>query len=113
MVKRPPSRFGGAQRAWLITFPLGLLALICGVAFWIAEPPTPKDWLLALPFFVAYLIINRDVFNIVIWRSTFAVTVSDVPLVLAFFYLPPVLVILVVSGAILVHQSRSKVSPVK
>jgi diguanylate cyclase (GGDEF)-like protein len=113
MVKRPSPRYGGAQRAWLITFPLGLVALISAGAFWIAEPPGPRDWLLALPFFVAYLIVHRDVFNIVIWRTTFAVTVSDVPLVLAFFYLPPVLVILVVSSAILAHQGRSGVSPVK
>jgi diguanylate cyclase (GGDEF)-like protein len=113
MVKRRPPRQGGAQRAWLITYPLGLLAIVSAAAFWKAAPPEPMDWLLALPFFLVYLIVHRDVFNIVIWRTTFAVTVSDVPLVLAFFYLPPVLVILVVSSAILAHQIRSRVSPVK
>ncbi|MBW6432698.1 bifunctional diguanylate cyclase/phosphodiesterase [Actinoplanes hulinensis] len=113
MVERSPVRHGGAQRAWLITWPLMVFALVCTAGFWVAEPDWYHAWPAGLAFFVAYLIAYRDVFNIVIWRSSFTVAMTDVPLVLALFYLPPVMVILVVSGANLVHHLRSNVPVTK
>ena len=101
---RSPVRPSAAQRAWLITYPLAAIALICAAGFWVAEPYWYRDWLAGLLFFLVYLLAYRDVFTVVIWRGTFNIAVTDVPLVLALFYLPPVMVVLVVSAAILVYQ---------
>ncbi|GIE79088.1 hypothetical protein Aph02nite_50380 [Actinoplanes philippinensis] len=97
----------------MITYPLALFAMICLAIFWLREPEWYREWPKGLLFFVAYLVAYRDVFNIVIWRSAFTVAVTDVPLVLALFYLPPVMVILVVGGAILVQQLWSHAQPAK
>ena len=114
MVKRPPAR-RAAQRAWLITYPLALTALIAVVGFWIAEPDWWTRWPIGALFFLGYLVAYRDAFFfiVVIRRGTFTFSVTDVPFVLALFYLPPVMTILVVVSAILVSQLWSKLPPTK
>jgi diguanylate cyclase (GGDEF)-like protein len=113
MVMRPVVRRSTAQRAWLITYPLAIFAFICSAAFWLQDTDWYEQWPAGLLFFVIYLLAYRDVFNIVIWRTTFLVAITDVPLVLALFYLPPVMVILVVGGAILAQQLWSRAQPAK
>jgi diguanylate cyclase (GGDEF)-like protein len=104
MVKRSSNHPGGSQRAWLITYPLAVIALICTVAFWTVDPQWYRQALPGILFFLIYLLACRAVFTIVIWRSAFNIAVTDIPLVLVLFYLPPVAVMLVVTGATLAVQ---------
>ncbi|GAA4922090.1 putative bifunctional diguanylate cyclase/phosphodiesterase [Actinoplanes utahensis] len=112
MAKHPPAR-PASDRAWLITYPLALVALILTVGFWIADPDWWKAWPVACLFFLGYLLALRDAFFIVIRRGTFTFAVTDVPFVLALFYLPPVMVIIVVVGATLTSQYWSRMPPAK
>jgi diguanylate cyclase (GGDEF)-like protein len=113
MVERSRARRRGSERAWLITYPLALFAIICSVGLWLAEPEWYRSWPLGLCFFAALLLAYRAVLSIVVWRSSFYVGVSDIPLLLALFYLPPMMVILVVSSASLVHHLRSGIPATK
>ncbi|WP_430780431.1 putative bifunctional diguanylate cyclase/phosphodiesterase [Actinoplanes sp. G11-F43] len=113
MVERPRARRGGAQRAWLITYPLALFVVLCSIGFWITEPHWYVSWPLGLGFFGALLIAHRTGQSIVIWRSSFYVGLTELPILLALFYLPPMMVILVASGASLVHHLWSGTAATK
>jgi hypothetical protein len=113
MAKPAPVRGNSAQRAWLITSPLAFFALICTAGFWLADPYWYEQWALALLIFGCYLIAYRSGFSIVNRRTSLTVTMTDVPLVLALFYLSPVAAILVVCVAVLIDQIRLKSPPTK
>jgi diguanylate cyclase (GGDEF)-like protein len=104
MGTRPRSRRRTAQHAWLITVPLALFAAACAAAFWVADPFWYRSWIGGLVGLVGIVVANIGVFNVVIRRTTFSVFITEAPLVLAFFYLPPVMVLLVVAGAQVIAQ---------
>ncbi|MEU4421255.1 bifunctional diguanylate cyclase/phosphodiesterase [Actinoplanes sp. NPDC024001] len=113
MAGRPPARRRSADYAWLITGPLALLAVVCTVALWRVEPDWYESWPLGILILALYVVAQLATFNIVIRRSAFEVSVTEVPLVLAIFYLPPVMTMLVVTGALLARQLSSSIPPVK
>ncbi|MDY7088026.1 MAG: bifunctional diguanylate cyclase/phosphodiesterase [Actinomycetota bacterium] len=94
-----------AQYAWLITNPLGLFALVCVIAFWVHDPRWWTDsWLGGLVALVGIIVAYIGVINVVIRRSTFSIYITEVPFLLALYYLPPTVVILVVTLAVLIVQ---------
>ncbi len=104
MVGRPRSQRRSAQYAWLITGPLGLFAFVCAAVFWSNEPHWYYSWLRGL-FALALLAASSiTIFNVVIRRQTFNVIVTELPLVLALFYLPPTMVICAVTAASFITQ---------
>ncbi|MEU4693200.1 bifunctional diguanylate cyclase/phosphodiesterase [Actinoplanes sp. NPDC023714] len=113
MAGRSRSRRRSADYAWLITGSLALFALACTVGFWINFPPRPGDWLPALLVLALYLVTQFAEFNVVIRRSGFTVTVTEVPLVLGLYYVSPVLMIFVVIICALCMQLRATMVPVK
>ncbi|MBG0563383.1 putative bifunctional diguanylate cyclase/phosphodiesterase [Actinoplanes aureus] len=113
MAKPAPVRRNTVQRAWLITYPLALFALFSTVGFWLADPRWYEEWAPALLLFAVYLLAYRTSFTFAVRRSALNVAMTDVPLVLVLFYLPPVAAILVVCGAILFNQIRYTSSPTK
>lgn len=101
------------QFSWLITGPMALFAIICTTAFWISDPEWYRAWLPGLLIFVSYSVATVAVFNFVVRRGSFALTLNEAPLVLGLFYLPPVLMILAIVGGNLVMMLRGTYSPVK
>src|ERR1700755_395271 len=78
-----------AEYAWLITGPLAIFAIASTVGFWIAEPDWYEHWLGGLAALIGICLTYVGVFNVVIRRSTYSVILTEVPFVLALFYLPP------------------------
>ncbi|MDR6323635.1 diguanylate cyclase (GGDEF)-like protein [Actinoplanes couchii] len=74
------------------------------MAFWIADPDWYHSWPLGVVFFVILLGSYRASLSIVIWRSNFSVGLTEIPLLLALYYLPPMMVVVSVSSASLVHH---------
>jgi diguanylate cyclase (GGDEF)-like protein len=110
---RPPLPRRSPQYAWLITNPLALFALICVIGFWIDQPDWYEDWAGAVIALVFLSIANLGVFNVVIRRQSFNVVVTEIPLVLALFFLPPVVVILTSALATLISQAYQRIAPIK
>lgn len=113
MTSRPAAPRRSLQYAWLITNPLAAFSLICLVAFWLAEPDWYKSWLGGLVAFLALTVANIGVFNVIIRRQGFGVVVTEIPLVLALFFLPPVTVILASVLATLTAQIYARTVPTR
>lgn len=102
---RSPRR--SAQYAWLVTNPLALFALISVVVYWVREPDWFDSWRGGLIALVGLIVAYVGVINVVVRRQTFTLVATELPLVLAFFYLPPVMVIFAATAASLITQVRS------
>src|SRR4051812_32375843 len=102
MVLRARSR--SAEYAWLITGPLAVFAIVALAAFWANDPRWYEGWPLGLVLLAADLIAYIGVFLFTIRRSVFNVFLTDIPLLLAFYYLSPTMVILMVGVASMIVQ---------
>ncbi|MFF5291704.1 putative bifunctional diguanylate cyclase/phosphodiesterase [Paractinoplanes globisporus] len=110
MVRRPQARPRSAQYAWLITGPLAVFATVCVVALWLAEPTWYRSWPGALLALAGVCMAYVGVFNVVIRRGSYSIILTEVPLILALFYLPGAMVPLVVAAATIITQlARSAV----
>ncbi|MFF5080269.1 putative bifunctional diguanylate cyclase/phosphodiesterase [Actinoplanes sp. NPDC000266] len=104
MVGRPRARRRSARYAWLVTNPLALFAVICTIAFWVQQPRWFDDWLGGLVALVGISVAYIGVVNVVIRRSTMSFYITEVPFLLALYYLSPVMVIVVMTLAALTAQ---------
>ena len=112
-MRRPTQHRRSSQYAWLITGPLALIAVVATVLFWVADSDWYKAWPGGLVALVMLSIANVGVLHVVIRRQTLTVVVIEVPLLLALYFLPPVMVILVCVLAGLLTQVRSHVGSIK
>ena len=111
---RPRAVRRSARYAWLITNPLALFALICTAVFWVQQPEWYRWWLGGLLALAGIIVAYIGVVNVVIRRSTFSVYITEVPFLLALYYLPPVLVVLVMTlAALIVKLARADLVPSK
>ncbi|MFG1677796.1 putative bifunctional diguanylate cyclase/phosphodiesterase [Micromonospora sp. NPDC049282] len=83
------------ERAWLITAPLTLGAVVFSTAIAIIADHPIGDWAWALVLLVVMTAVSVPVLNFVVRRQSVAVTLTEVPLVVALFYLPPLTVVLI------------------
>src|SRR5919112_1519877 len=113
MMARPAPPRRSSQYAWLITYPLALFALICIIAFWVRYPDWYRGWYFGLIALVFLSVSYIGVFNVVIRRQNLSVVVTEIPLVLALYYLSPVVVILTSALATLVAQIYQRIAPTK
>ena len=115
MVGRPRSGRRSARYAWLITNPLAVFAIVCTIAFWIKDPEWYRPWLGGLVALAGIIVAYIGVVNVVIRRSTFSVYITEVPFLLALYYLPPVMVILLIALAVTIVQfaRRAEIVPSK
>ena len=81
------------ERAWLITAPLALLAIVCSDRVGLSCAPSFGEWALALALLVAMVGTGIPVLNFIVRRQSVGVTLTEMPLVLAFFFLPPLTVV--------------------
>src|SRR3712207_3536950 len=96
--RRPPPR-RSSEYAWLLTTPMAVLAAICVVVYWVREPDWAGAWPGGIAALVAAAAANVAVLNVVIRRQTFFIPVTEIPLVLALFFLPSVTTILAITVA--------------
>jgi diguanylate cyclase (GGDEF)-like protein len=82
------------QRAWLVTAPLAVLAVLLTLAAQINESIPARDWLLATAL------------RFEIRRQTHSASVTEIPLVLGLFYLSPLVLVLVRAVAVLIFKAR-------
>ena len=102
-----------AEYAWLITGPLAFFTIIAFVAFWVAGPGWYEAWPQGLALFVAFLLAFIGVLTLQIRRSTITIYLTEIPLVLAFYYLPPTMVIVMAGLASIIVQFRTAAVPTK
>ncbi|WP_446216965.1 EAL domain-containing protein [Micromonospora sp. IBHARD004] len=111
------SRTGVARRtteqAWLITGPLAFLAVICSTFLGIASPEPHGRWGIALLLLVALVAAHLPVLSFVVRRQQLSATITEIPLVLALYYLPPLTVVLVATLAAFITQIRRRLGPAK
>ncbi|GAA2620139.1 bifunctional diguanylate cyclase/phosphodiesterase [Paractinoplanes durhamensis] len=102
-----------AQYAWLITNPLAIFALICLVSFWVIYPHWYTAWPVGLLALVLYVVADIGVLNFVVGRSVFKVALSELPFVLALYFLTPPMVICVGTLAMIICQLRASLPATK
>jgi diguanylate cyclase (GGDEF)-like protein len=113
MTGRRPSPRRSAEYAWLITWPLALFAILCLTVFWVDDPFWYRAWPGGLAALAALIAAYFAVLNVVVRRQSMTVAITEIPMVLALFYLPPVMVILVATTAAGVHLARARLGMTK
>ncbi|MEW2432161.1 bifunctional diguanylate cyclase/phosphodiesterase [Micromonospora sp. NPDC047644] len=113
MAPRDRSRRRSADRAWFITAPLVFFAAICSMVTGLVSSQPFGDWLLALLLLVAMAGVGMPVLNFVVRRQSFGMTLTEIPLVLALFLLPPLTVVVIYTVASMLTQTRHRFAPVK
>jgi diguanylate cyclase (GGDEF)-like protein len=124
MARRRTSAGRAAERGWLITGPLGLLAVIWAATLALTQadwtdapgihyPAVYQTWGVAALLLGVFVGAEVAVFHFVIRRQGFSITINEIPLVLALFYLPPLMVVLAYSASTLIAQIRRRSPPVK
>jgi diguanylate cyclase (GGDEF)-like protein len=92
---------------------MALFALICVASFWVVKPDWYESWRGGLLALAGLTIAYVGVVDVVVRRQTFIVVATELPLVLALYFLPPVMVILIATAAPLFTQVRSAFEPTK
>jgi diguanylate cyclase (GGDEF)-like protein len=114
MPQRRPRPRRSPEYAWLITGPLALLSAVLAVSLAAADgPAAPESWAIAAVLLAALILTNVGVVNLVIRRQGFVATVNEIPLVLALYLLPPLMVVLICTLASFITQLRRQVTPTK
>src|SRR5690349_1183780 len=113
MTGRQPSPRRSPEYAWLITAPLAAFALVCLVGFWIQEPGWYTAWLGGLAALAGLVIAHHAALNLLIRRQNTLVVVTEIPLVLAIYFLPPPMVLIVATLGALITQLQARVEPAK
>lgn len=113
MASPRPSRRSSNERAWLVTGPLALLAAVCCTGLALLGPPPPGNLAIVGVLLLAMVAAGTQVLQFVIRRQALAFTITEIPLVLAFFYLPPLMVVAIASVAALIGQLRRRLTPTK
>jgi diguanylate cyclase (GGDEF)-like protein len=102
-----------SEYAWLLTTPMAVLALVCVTIFWVLDPDWYESWPAGLAILAAAIAAHVAVLNVVIRRQTFSIPVTEIPLVLALYFLPPVMAILAMTTAAAVTLVRSRLGTTK
>ncbi|RAO32994.1 Diguanylate cyclase DosC [Micromonospora saelicesensis] len=98
-----------AQYAWFITGPLMFLAVVFSMTIGLVTPNRPHpsgSWGLAAVLLGVMVIAGLPMLNFVIGRQSFGVRLVEIPLVPAFVFLPPLMVVLVYTLSTLITHLR-------
>ncbi|HTF09385.1 MAG TPA: diguanylate cyclase, partial [Asanoa sp.] len=101
------------ELAWLLTGPVGLFAILVTLFLGVNEPEPSGSWLLSLVFLGLFVAADRVVLMFEVRRQAFTVTLVEIPVLLALFWLPPMTVILARVLASILAQSSRRVPPIK
>ncbi len=101
------------ELAWLLTGPVGLFAVLVTLFLGIKEPEPSGSWLLGLVFLGLLIAADRVVLMFEVRRQAFTVTLVEIPVLLALFWLPPMTVVLARVLASILAQASRRVPPIK
>ena len=96
-----------------MTLPLAGGALLLALAAQIGRPIPATDWPLALVFLLVFTAASLAVVQLEVRRQAFIVTIADVPLLLALYYLSPVLLTPAIALAVFLARYYQRQTPVK
>lgn len=113
MAGRGPTGPRSTEYAWLITGPLALIAIVCTTAVGLVAPQPFGGWSLALPLLVAMVAAGIPVLNFTVRRQSLGVTLTEIPLVLAFYLVEPLTVVMIYTVASAVSHLRHRFGPTK
>ncbi|MBQ1072113.1 sensor domain-containing phosphodiesterase [Micromonospora sp. C31] len=99
MAGRGPTGPRSTEHAWLITGPLALIAIVCTTVVGLVAPQPFGEWSLALPLLVAMVAAGLPVLNFTVRRQSLGVTLTEIPLVLAFYLVEPLTVVVIYTVA--------------
>jgi diguanylate cyclase (GGDEF)-like protein len=114
MTTRQAGRRRSADNAWLITGPLGILAVVVTTALALIDDSlSAGDLAIAASLLAITVGTEVAILPFIVRRHGFIVGINEIPLVLALFYLsPPIVVLLSFVGGV-ITQSRRRFPPVK
>ncbi|MGS2613661.1 EAL domain-containing protein [Micromonospora sp. LZ34] len=113
MARSQPSARRPVDSAWLITAPMALITVVfCTVASAV-QPPPVDDLAMGVILLFAMVAAGTQVLQFIVRRQALAVTLTEIPLVLAFYYLEPVTVVLIAALAALIGQMRRRLAATK
>uniref|UniRef100_A8M549 Diguanylate cyclase/phosphodiesterase with GAF sensor n=1 Tax=Salinispora arenicola (strain CNS-205) TaxID=391037 RepID=A8M549_SALAI len=113
MPDSPPSVRRPVEQVWLITAPLAMVAVLCSTFLLLAAESPPGNLAIAAVLFVMMVVAGTVVLQIVVRRQALEVIATEIPLVLAFYYLPPLTVVALMVLSALVAQHWRRLGAVK
>ncbi|MEV4618618.1 sensor domain-containing phosphodiesterase [Asanoa sp. NPDC049573] len=99
--------------AWLITGPMGLFAVLVTLFLAFNEKPFAGSWLLGLLFLGLFLLVDLSPLVFQVRRQAFKVILTEIPTVLALYWIPPLTLILARVLALLISRQVRRSTPVK
>ncbi|MGY0005572.1 putative bifunctional diguanylate cyclase/phosphodiesterase [Micromonospora sp. I033] len=113
MIRRDQPRRRSSEDAWIITAPMALVAVACAtVTGLLAEHPVGK-WPQATLFLLLMIVAGLPLLSLVVRRQTLGVTLTELPLVLALYFLPPLTVVFIYTLTALITHIRHRFSAPK
>ncbi|MER7166663.1 bifunctional diguanylate cyclase/phosphodiesterase [Micromonospora sp. NPDC000207] len=113
MVEHRPRSRRSTENAWLVSGPIALIAVLCSTVLALAERPSVGQWPATLVMTAVMVAAALPVINIVVRRQALGVLLTEIPLVVAFYLLPPLSVVFAYTLATLIVQIRRRLAPVK
>ncbi|TQJ25212.1 diguanylate cyclase/phosphodiesterase [Micromonospora sp. A202] len=101
------------EHAWLITAPLAGIALVGMLVLALSEPIRLADWPIAVVLLMVMVAAGIPTLNFVVRRQAVVVTLTEIPLVLALYWLSPLLVIVTATVAEVFTQMHRGYAPPK
>ncbi|MEU3457658.1 bifunctional diguanylate cyclase/phosphodiesterase [Micromonospora sp. NPDC006766] len=113
MIGRNRSRRRSSEDAWIITAPLALVAVVCATTTALVVDERFGRWPLAALLLILMIAAGLPLLSVIVRRQTLGVTITELPLVLALYYLPPLTVVLAYTLASLIVHVRQRMSAPK
>lgn len=102
-----------ARRAWWLTVPLAVVTVVFTLLAQIGWQVPGWQWLLGVVFLAAFILVDLTTIHVEVRRHRFGVSVGEVPLLLALFFLSPVTLVVSRSLAALLARLYQRQSWVK
>ncbi|MBY8874005.1 bifunctional diguanylate cyclase/phosphodiesterase [Micromonospora sp. PLK6-60] len=101
------------EHAWLITGPLAGFALVSAIFFALGTRTEFAEWPIALLLLALTVVTEIPALSFVVRRQAVVVSLTEIPLVLALYWLSPLLVVLVMTAATVITQLQRRHGPAK
>ncbi|MEW2381140.1 bifunctional diguanylate cyclase/phosphodiesterase [Micromonospora sp. NPDC047707] len=101
------------EYAWLITGPMALLAVVCSTVVGLVAPEPFAGLPLAAVLLVTMVAGGIPVLNFTVRRQSIGVTLTEIPLVLAFYLVGPLAVVTIYTLAAVITHIRHRFGPTK
>ncbi|MET8094400.1 EAL domain-containing protein [Micromonospora sp. NPDC005220] len=113
MIGNGQRRRRSSEDAWIITAPLALIAVACATITGLVADKPFGHWPQAALFLVLMIAAGLPLLSLIVRRQTIGVTLTELPLVLALCFLPPLTVALIYTLTSLITHTRQRLSAPK